>query len=261
MSATGTRFNDHFAPVADQYAAHRPTYPAELFAWLAGWCANRDLAWDCATGTGQAAVALARHFSEVVATDASAAQIAAATPAAGVSYRVAPADASGLAAQSADLVTVAQALHWFDLEQFYAEVRRVLKPGGLLAVWTYGVFQVPAAGSADIQALLDRFYHETVGPYWPPERRHVENGYADLAFPFAELVVPSFVMAVDWQLADLAGYLRSWSATSRYREINGTDPVSPLLHELVPVWGSGCQRVVWPLSIRVGRPLAPLVGR
>lgn len=248
-----TTFTDHFSGVSSHYARHRPSYPPELFAWLAAQSSGRDLAWDCATGTGQAAVALAAQFDQVVATDASAAQIAAATPSARVSYRVAPADASGLPAQSVDLVTVAQALHWFDLELFYAEVRRVLKPDGLLAVWTYGVFQVADAEGAALQALLDRFYHGTVGPYWPPERRHVENSYAELAFPFQERDVPPFAMTVAWRLDDLAGYLRSWSATSRYRELVGADPVAELLPLLAPLWGQGYRQVRWPLSIKVGR--------
>jgi len=246
-------FRDHFAGVASHYASHRPSYPAELFVWLAGQAECRERAWDCATGNGQAAVALAGHFGRVLATDASSAQIAAATPWPQVEYRVAAADDSGLAAQCVDLVTVAQALHWFDLDRFYAEVRRVLKPGGLLAVWTYGVFRAEGVDAQQVQALLDRFYYQTVGPFWPPERRHVENGYAELAFPFDGLVVPPFAMAVNWQLDDLAGYLRSWSATSRYREQYAIDPVLALAEELAPLWGEQRRRVVWPLSIKVGR--------
>ena len=249
---TSASFTDHFAQVAAHYASHRPTYPAGLFSWLAAQAPSRSLAWDCATGTGQAALGLAEHFKQVWATDASEAQIEAATPCANVQYHAAPADCSGLPDQSADLVTVAQALHWFDLAGFYTEVQRVLKPGGLLAVWTYGVFQVEGADTAGIQALLDRFYYETVGDCWPPERRHVENGYADLAFPFQQLEPPVCAMAVDWSLDDLSGYLRSWSATSRYAALHGVDPVPALAEELVPYWGSRRHRVVWPLSIKAG---------
>lgn len=252
---TTPTFNDHFARVATNYAAYRPTYPPELFAWLAGLTPSRELAWDCATGTGQAAIGLAEQFSRVWATDASAAQIAAATPCPNVTYCTAPAHSSGLADGSADLVTVAQALHWFDLDRFYTEVRRVLKPGGILAVWTYGVFKAEGEAADQIQILLDRFYYNTVGPCWPPERKHVENGYADLSFPFDELTPQPFAMAVDWTLGDLAGYLRSWSATSRYGEQYGTDPVLPLAEQLIPLWGDGLHRVVWPLSLKVGRNL------
>ena len=250
---TRTSFTDHFAKVAADYASHRPTYPAELFRWLADQAPARKLAWDCATGSGQAALGLADYFEQVWATDASGSQIEAATPCANVQYQTAPADCSGLPDQSVDLVTVAQALHWFELERFYAEVLRVLKPGGLLAVWTYGVFQVEGGDTVGIQVLFDRFYYETVGSCWPPERRHVENGYVDLAFPFHELVPPVCAMAVDWDLDDLCGYLRSWSATSRYRDQYGSDPVVSLAAELAPHWGRGCQRVVWPLSIKAGR--------
>ena len=246
-------FIDHFAKVSKAYASHRPTYPPELFVWLAKISPQLDMAWDCATGTGQAATALADHFKQVWATDASGAQIAASTHCPGVTYHTAPADNSGLPDQSVNLVTVAQALHWFNLDSFYTEVRRVLKPGGLLAVWTYGIFLVEGTNAASVQMLLDRFYHETVGACWPPERQHVENGYADLAFPFTEMAPPSFAMAVDWTLDDLAGYLRSWSATSRYHELHGFDPVGVLVEQhLAPLWGAKRRRVIWPLSIKVG---------
>jgi ubiquinone/menaquinone biosynthesis C-methylase UbiE len=250
---TSATFTDHFAKVATTYANHRPTYPPELFSWLAASTPGQKLVWDCATGTGQAAVALADHFAQVWATDASGSQIAAATAHSKVSYHTAPADSSGLPDQSVDLVTVAQALHWFDLDSFYAEVRRVLKPGGLLAVWTYGVFRTEGPDSDQVQKLLDRFYYKTVGPCWPPERRHVENGYTDLMFPFTEIAPPVYAMAVDWTLADLAGYLRSWSATSRYIELYGLDPVIALVEQqLAPLWGLDRRRVVWPLSIKAG---------
>lgn len=255
--ASATYFTDHFATVADHYAAHRPTYPPALFDWLAENSPVTGLAWDCATGTGQAAGELARRFRNVVATDASAAQIAAATPCSGVEYHTAPAEQSGLEAGSVDLITVAQALHWFDLDRFYAEVRRVLKPGGLLAVWTYGVFGTEGGDdAAELQRMLHTFYYRTVGPYWPPERRHVENGYADLPFPFAPVPVPPFSMAVEWRLTDLTGYLRSWSATARYRELHGSDPVEALAKELAGKWGEGTRRIVWPLSVRAGRAAA-----
>lgn len=251
---TNSSFTDHFARVAAHYASHRPSYPPALFSWLAEQAPARRLVWDCATGTGQAALGLAEYFEQVWATDASPSQIEAAAACPNVQYRTAPSDASGLPDHSADLVTVAQALHWFDLERFYAEVRRVLQPDGLLAVWTYGVFQVEGGDTAaGIQALLDRFYYETVGDCWPPERRHVENGYADLAFPFRELAPPVCAMAVDWNLDDLAGYLRSWSAVSRYRERYGSDPVPLLTAQLAPLWGETRRRVVWPLSIKAGR--------
>jgi SAM-dependent methyltransferase len=251
MSGT---FHDHFSGVAATYAESRPRYHADLFVWLASECADHGLAWDCATGNGQAAVHLADRFARVVATDASASQIAEAAPHPRITYRTAPADESGLAAASADLVTVAQALHWFDFERFYAEVRRVLKPGGLLAVWCYGTFRV--VDEPAIDAAVQHFYGATVGPYWPPERRHIESGYRDIPFPFAPVAPPPFVMRADWSLPALAGYLRSWSATSRYAAANGADPVVALEAALLPLWGdpSRTRRFEWPLSLRAGRP-------
>lgn len=245
-------FADHFAPVAASYADFRPSYPPALFAWLATLVPRHELAWDCAAGSGQASVDLAAHFQRVVATDASRAQIDAAILHPRIDYRVAPADASGLAPASVDLITVAQALHWFDLAAFYAEVRRVLCPDGVLAVWSYGVLTVEGA---EADRLVQQFYHDTVGPYWPPERAHVENGYRSLAFPFEEIDAPPFAMEAVWTLPQLLGYFRSWSATGRYIAANGHDPVTALAEQLAPRWGEpGRGRLVtWPLALRVGR--------
>jgi len=214
------------------------------------------MVWDCACGTGQATLALAAHFDAVIATDASPQQIAAAPAHVNVTYRVARADQSGIESDSIDLVTVAQALHWFDLDAFYAEVQRVLKPSGLLAVWTYGVLHVEEGSKID--TLLQEFYYDIVGPYWPPERRWVEEGYRGLAFPFAEIAAPSFNMEENWDREHLLGYLRTWSATSRYVDTRGVDPVAELEERLAPLWpdaGRVC-KVTWPLSIRLGRMAA-----
>ena len=245
-------FADHFAPVAAHYAAFRPHYPAALFAWLANLAPDHVLAWDCAAGSGQASADLAAHFDRVVATDASASQIAVAAPHPQVDYRVASAEASGLPTASVDLITVAQALHWFNLDRFYAEVRRVLKPGGVLAVWSYGVLTVAEAA---VNSQLQRFYQETVGPYWPPERRHVENGYQSLPFPFPELEPPTFAMEASWTLPELLGYCRSWSASERYHAECGRDPVIELATELTPLWRWPNQRqlITWPLALRVAK--------
>ncbi|HEY5801753.1 MAG TPA: class I SAM-dependent methyltransferase [Burkholderiaceae bacterium] len=247
-----TGFQDHFNAVAAAYADFRPTYPAALYDWLASQCAQRELVWDCAAGSGQASVDLARHFARVVATDASPAQIADARPAVNVEYRVARAESSGLPDASCDLVTVAQALHWFDLPSFYAEARRVLKQGGVLAVWSYGVQHVDGAC---VDATVQRYYNDTVGPYWPPERVHVENGYRNLAFPFPQIDAPELTMQVQRTLEQLLGYLASWSATARYRAQTGHDPIPALRAELAAVWGDAAiaRAVRWPLAIRAGR--------
>lgn len=244
-------FKDHFSSHAADYARYRPHYPAELYAALAARCEDHALAWDCGTGNGQAAVGLAAHFDRVVATDASAEQIAQAEPHPRVTYHVAPAPRSPLAGASADLVTVAQAIHWFDVDAFYAEVRRVLKPGGALAVWTYGLQRV----APEIDPLLDRFYRAIVGPYWPPERRHVDAAYRTLPFPFAEESLPVPPMTMDWTLDELLGYLGTWSASQRYLRATGEDPVAQIREDVAAAWGEpgAARRVTWPLYIRLGR--------
>ena len=244
--------DDHFSSVAKQYAQSRPTYPDELFEWLAACCAAHELAWDVGAGNGQASLPLAGRFDKVLATDLSADQIARAAAHPRIEYRVAPAQGSGLGAASADLVTVAQALHWFELDAFYAEVRRVLKPGGLIAAWSYGVLTVE--GEA-VGTRIDHFYWHVVGPWWPAERRHVENGYAELAFPFEPVPGPPFAIRRDWTLDELLGYARSWSAVSRMQQATGTDPVAELDRQLAPDWGPRDTRrlVTWPIAMRVGR--------
>ena len=244
-------FQDHFSRRAAGYAAYRPDYPPALFAYLASVAPARRMAWDCATGSGQAALGTAEHFARVIATDASAAQVEHARPHPRVEYRVARADASGLDDASVDLVTVAQALHWFDVDAFHAEARRVLVSDGVLAEWTYGgmVLDDPAA-----QDAMYRFSAETVGPHWPPERRHVDAGYRTLPFPFRELRPPTFTLEQRWTLAELAGYARTWSATARYVDAHGHDPVDALEKELRRTWTHADEpRVVrWPLTLRVG---------
>jgi SAM-dependent methyltransferase len=245
-------FKDHFSRLAAQYSAFRPSYPPAIFDYLAQLCRERQNAWDCACGNGQATLALAERFEAVIATDASPQQLAAAPTHANVTYRVARAEESGIEPQSVDLVTVAQALHWFDLDPFYGEVQRVLKPAGVLAVWTYGPLHVDGGA---VDALFQEFYYDIVGPYWPPERRLVEAGYRDLAFPFAEISPPPFNMEEQWSLAHLLGYLHTWSATARYADDKGTDPVAALEERLRSVWvdTQSARRVAWPLALRVGR--------
>ncbi|HZI22187.1 MAG TPA: class I SAM-dependent methyltransferase [Gemmatimonadales bacterium] len=251
-------FRDRFGGAAPAYAAYRPRYPAALFTALATLAPARCRAWDCATGSGQAAIGLAEYFDEVIATDASAAQLAAAQAHPRVRYGRAPAEASGLPARSVDLVTVAQALHWLDTPAFYAEVRRVLVPGGVLAVWCYGLVTI----GSGVDELIGDFYHETVGPYWPPERAHVESGYRTIDFPFAELVLPPLVMEAAVTLEELAGYLGTWSAVLRYREARGRDPIPALVERLRAPWGAAERRRTarWDLAVRAGRlpPPPPL---
>lgn len=245
-------FKDYFSPHAADYAAYRPTYPEALFRFVAGLPAERRTVWDCATGNGQAALGLAPHFERVIATDASEAQIAQAVPRPGIEYRVAPAEASGLAGGSADLVTVAQAAHWFEFERFYAEVRRVLSPGGAVALWAY---DLPRLGP-ELDPLIDRFGRQTVGPYWPPERKWVDEGYRQLPFPFREIPAPRFELAAEWPLERFLGYLGTWSAVKRHDAATGRDAVADLRPELAAAWGDpeAPRPLRWPVAMRAGHP-------
>ena len=243
-------FKDHFSKQAATYAMFRPRYPQKLFEYLASVAPGRQLAWDCATGNGQAAVGLASVFDRVVATDASENQIANAQSHERVDYRVAPAENSGIRSETIDLIMVAQALHWFDLDFFYAEVQRVLKPGGVLAASAYNLLHI----EKPIDEVVNRYYHEVVGPFWPPERRLVEQ-FGDLPFPFQEIDSPKFEMTVHWNLDHLLGYLRTWSSTQRFIITKNEDPLEQITDDLRSAWiHSGKTRTVtWTLVIRIGR--------
>jgi SAM-dependent methyltransferase len=242
---------DHFGPVAEGYAAFRPRYPAELFATLASLVLRRRIAWDCATGNGQAAQGLAEHFASVVASDASGSQLANALGHERVSYVRARAEVAPLADESVDLVTVAQALHWFDIATFWREVRRVLTPGGVVAAWCYSL----AGIDAPADEVVRRFYADVVGPYWPPERRLVETGYRTVVFPFPRLETPVFSMEAELTLDEFVGYAGTWSATVGYRAARGEDPLPKLRRDLAPDWGEPAERRVvrWPVAMLVGR--------
>lgn len=242
-------FKDHFSTQAAGYAKARPTYPPALFAELARLAPGRTLAWDCGAGNGQASVGLAEHFEHVVATEPSAAQLAVSTPNPRIDYLQSAELAPGIADGSADLVTAAQAAHWFDRPKFYAEVKRVLRPGGVVALWTYELCSI----TPEIDGLVHRFYRGPIGPYWPPERSHCETGYREFEFPFAERPFPTCAMALEWTLGDFTKYLRTWSAVVRFIKEQGHDPVVALETELAPLWGGGSRRISWPLSGRIGR--------
>ena len=244
-----TDFKDLFSRDSRSYAEFRPRYPAALFDWLAESSPGQALAWDAGTGSGQAAVELARHFARVIASDPSDKQLANAVAVPRVEYRIAG-ETAGLAPASADLATVAQALHWFDRTKYWNEVKRVVRPGGVVAVWCYELQQV----APDIDAIIKRFYRETVGPYWTPERKLVEQGYRTVEFPFAEFAAPSFGMTTEWSLQQELGYLGTWSAVGRYRDAVGRDPLPLVAADLEASWGSErVRKVSWPLFVRAGR--------
>ncbi len=240
---------DHFSENSQDYSTYRPEYPPELFAFLASIAPTREKAWDCATGSGQSARSLIRYFSEVIATDASSAQISKAKQSQGITYRVAPAEQSGIASRSMDLITVAQALHWFDIRAFFQEADRVLKPGGILAAWSYNLLQINPA----IDKVINHFYGPVLEKYWPTEREMVEQGYAAITFPFQEVAAPAFAMRQEWNLPQLTGYLGTWSAVKRYQKKRGVNPLLTLHADLTHIWGNPENRlpVTWPLTIRI----------
>ncbi|MGP9689680.1 class I SAM-dependent methyltransferase [Psychrobacter sp. AOP22-C1-C5] len=243
-------FKDHFSKGSENYAAYRPSYPTDLVDELADLCPTQSRVLDCGCGTGQLSVLLAKRFAEVIATDASSAQIAKAKQKDNVIYRTALAEQSGLADASVDLITVAQAAHWLDLDKFYKEVARVAKPNGILALITYGVLHVEGA----VDTLVQEFYYQTIAPYWPAERRHVEDGYQSLPFPFTEIKVPAVTMQEFWNLDELMGYFNTWSAVKEAKKVLGFNPVDQLRITLLPEWGNpdSKKKVSWPLSIRAG---------
>lgn len=244
-------FKNYFSAGSDAYRTFRPGYPPELFAWLAGLPARREAALDCGCGTGQASVPLAEHFARVWAVDPSAEQVRNASPHERVEYRVAPAEETGLPDASVDLVIVAQALHWFDFDRFYPEVRRVAREGAVFAAFTYGLLAI----DAEIDRIVGRFYREVIGPCWPPERAYVDEGYRTIPFPFPAIEAPPFAMTADWELGHLLGYFETWSAVKEYRRLRGEEPLALVADELAAAWGdpSRIRRISWPLVLRAGR--------
>ncbi len=242
------RFKDHFSAHSGSYAEFRPLYPDALFEFLADACYSRDLAWDCGTGNGQAARSLAPHFAKIVATDASERQISNARPHSQIVFRAAAAEDSALDGASVDLITVAQALHWFDINRFFDEACRVLKPGGVLAAWCYERCVVEPT----CNEVIEKIFTE-IEPHWPPERDMVEDRYRSITLPVAELQTEGFAMHATWAATDMLGYMRTWSASQRYLQANGIDPVAEFEDELNTRWGSGRREVLWPITLKAGR--------
>ena len=246
------KFRDIFSGVADDYAAYRPQYPAVLFDWLASVSPRCDLAWDCACGSGQASLPLASRFALVAASDASALQVSTATETENIRFLVAAANPAPLADGAVDLVTVAQALHWFVGNEFFAEVRRVVRPGGVFAAWTYGL---PHVDSDAVEKTLCHFIEDFLGPYWPPEIRLVLDGYASIELPFEEIETPEFEMRAEWTLKRFLAFVHTWSAVGRFVGQHGEDPVDRLAAEIESLWGGHKDQrpVSWRIDLRVGR--------
>ncbi|MBT0663486.1 methyltransferase domain-containing protein [Geobacter pelophilus] len=242
---------DLFSDQAAAYHEFRPVYPPALTAFFASRSPGRSLAWDCGCGSGQFSAGLAGWFDRVVATDLSFQQIRQAPINPKIAYLASLSEQAPLADGCADLIVAAQALHWFNLDLFYSEVRRVAKPGGMVAAVSYGLLEV----SPGVDRLIRKLHSDIVGQFWPPERRHVDTGYAELEFPFEQLEPPRLTMKEHWTLKRLTGYLGTWSAVRRYIAANGCDPLELIAKELEAAWGDPHVRrtVKWPLTVKAGR--------
>lgn len=245
------KFKDHFSDVAHDYARARPAYPAKLFKFLAVVAPARKRAWDCATGSGQAAIGLSEWFEEVQATDASPDQIERSIGRENITYSVQLAEKTEFADKSFDLINVATALHWFDLDRFYSEVYRLLKPRGILAAYSYKQFHI----SGPVGEIVRRLIFEPVEPFWPAETRLVRTEYKSIPFPFDEIPAPRLRMNLDWDFGDLRTYLGTWSSVRNFVHEFGPQPIESALEEVAKAWGAvqTKRRVTMDLVARVGR--------
>jgi len=244
-------FHDHFSERAPQYASARPTYPPALAAYLATLPRTAGLAWEVGCGSGQLTRDVAHHFTRVMATDPSFAQILQAPAHQRITYHCALAEASALRNASADLCYAAQAAHWFDIERYYSEVRRVARAGGVVALISYGGTRV----SAEVDDVLQHFHSAVLGRYWPPERRHVDAHYETLPFPFEQIATPSFQMQLEWTLDDLVAYVKTWSAVQALQKAQGTEQLDEFIARLRERWGAAqtARKVSWPVVLKAGR--------
>lgn len=241
---------DYFSTQANAYAAFRPTYPETLYEFIFQHLKSKKTAWDCATGNGQVAGYLADHFENVYATDISQKQLDQATQKKNVFYSRLPAEKTSFPNNQFDLITVAQALHWFDREKFYEEVKRVSMPDALLAVWGYALLYI----EPEIDKVILNFYSNIVGPYWDSARRLVEEEYRSITFPFEEIITPKFFITATWTRAHLAGYVESWSATQAYIRTHGHNPVPILLKDLETFWKPEATKAIrFPVFFKLGK--------
>lgn len=241
---------DYFSDQSKVYAAFRPAYPPALYQFIFKHLHHNSCTWDCATGNGQVAQSLATYFDTVYATDISQSQIDHAFPLKNIFYSVSPAEHTAFGENQFDLITVGQALHWFNVNEFYEEVRRTSKRNGLLAVWGYTLPGI----EPHIDDIFLNFYTNITGPYWDKARKLVENRYRDILFPFKELISPEFNIQVSWTLNQFAGYLNSWSAIQKYIHVHGINPVDKFKEHLMTVWNEHDIKVVtFPVFMKLGR--------
>ncbi len=239
---------DNFSGQAKTYAKYRPVYPKELYHYILALVDNKNRAWDCGTGNGQVANILANHFTAVNASDISENQLKNALPRKNIHYTNQRAEKTNFSDQYFDLITIGQAIHWFDFKAFYKEVRRVAKQESLIAVFGYGLLRIEG-----INQELDHFYYNIIGPYWNKERRYIDEAYQTIPFPFREISTEKdFHIKDNWQIEDLEGYLNSWSSVQRFIQQEEYNPVSPFIQQLQKTWKNGQKWVQFPIILRVG---------
>lgn len=245
-----TVFKDHFSNQSDLYVKHRPHYPLELYAFLSSLTEKHDRAWDCGTGNGQAAIGLALYYNKVIATDPSQQQINNSFHHEKVQYLVEKAEYNSIESGSIDIVTIANALHWFDFDLFYKEVNRVVKENGVVAAWAY---ELPTI-CAEIDKLVHEYHYETLGKYWLPENWLVVEKYETIPFPFQQIDCPHFSSDKHLKRSDFIGFLNTWSATQRFIKENKYNPTDALSDALKEFWDDDCEKLVrWKLVVKIGR--------
>lgn len=241
---------DNFSSDADKYARFRPTYPPDFFDYLNSLLPVKQYAWDCGTGNGQVAHELTKTFERVFATDISQSQIANAIQTENISYSIQPAEKTDFPDRMFDLIIVAQAIHWFDFDKFYAEVKRTSKENALICIIGYGRIEI----SSKIDKIITHFYHNVVGTFWDKERKYLDENYSPIPFPFREIQPPTFIIRLHWTLEHLIGYLNTWSGVKHFIKQNGYNPVDQLQTEIKQNWGKEKTREIrFPLLLRIGR--------
>ncbi len=242
-------YKDRFSRNTELYLRFRPNYPEDLIEFVVSICGKKNVAWDCGTGNGQVAVQLARYFSQVYATDSSETQLAQAPLRSNIQYSQTFAEHTDFPDFSFDLITVAQAIHWFDHKKFNSEAKRLLKPDGILAIWGYALLRI----NPEIDEIIDHFYTQIIGPFWDEERKHIDKFYQSIPLPFQEIPVKrAFSMQFDWTLSHLEGYLNTWSAVKNYRKFYGDkNPVDLLIEKIKEHWQEEQKQVTFPIFLRM----------
>ena len=245
-------FIDNFSAQSKEYSFSRPTYPESLYEFLSTVTPQKNLAWDCATGNGQAAIGLSKYFKKVIASDASKNQIRHGFQRENIDYKLFPAENVELDNDSVDIVTVAQALHWFDFDKFYYNVKRVGKKDGIIAVWSYDMHKI----NPQINKVTDRLDvdGEILGSYWDKETKYVKEKYKTIVFPFKEISVPAFKTTLYWNLHQLWDYMKTWSSVKKYYSENKSDPLDLVKSDMKNLWGDELDKreVTWNINIRAG---------